>query len=177
MTTSIVLPEFNFQKMAMASDGQVFTTSKKIADYFGKTHKNVLRKIKQTISDCPDEFAELNFEPTDYIDKNGDIQPMYKLSKDGYMLLVMSFTGKAAMLIKIKFIQAFNWMTEQITRWKDLGEEAQHRHALKAAKSELKGRLGSQMMHSRKKEKKALSIEYEQILALTQPKLIFTDAE
>lgn len=81
MTTTVVLPEFNFQKMVMASDGRVFTTSKKIADYFGKTHKNVLRKIKQTISDCPDEFAELNFEPTDYIDKNGDIQPMYKYRK------------------------------------------------------------------------------------------------
>lgn len=104
MTNAVVIPEFNFQQMVMASNGQVFTTSKKIAEYFGKTHKNVLRKIKQTISDCPEEFAGLNFEPTDYIDKNGDIQPMYKLSKDGYMLLVMGFTGKAAMLIKIKFI-------------------------------------------------------------------------
>lgn len=175
MNNTVVIPEFNFQKMVMASDGQVFTTSKKIADYFGKTHKNVLRKIKQTINDCPKEFAELNFEPTDYIDKNGDIKPMYKLSKDGYMLLVMSFTGKAAMLIKIKFIQAFNWMAEQINRWKDLGEEAQHRHALKAAKSELKGRLGSQLMNGRKKEKKALQLEYEQILSLTQPKLLFVD--
>lgn len=175
MNGTIVIPEFNFQKMVMASDGQVFTTSKKIADYFGKTHKNVLRKIKQTINDCPEEFAELNFEPTDYIDKNGDIKPMYKLSKDGYMLLVMSFTGKAAMLIKIKFIQAFNWMAEQINRWKDLGEEAQHRHALKAAKSELKGRLGSQLMNGRKKEKKALQLECEQILSLTQPKLLFVD--
>lgn len=175
MTNTVVIPEFNFQQMVMASDGQVFTTSKKIAEYFGKTHKNVLRKIKQTISDCPEEFAGLNFEPTDYIDKNGDIQPMYKLSKDGYMLLVMSFTGKAAMLIKIKFIQAFNWMYEQINRWKDLGEEAQHRHALKAAKSELKGRLGSQLMNKRKKEKKALQLEYEQILSLTQPKLLFVD--
>ncbi|MTC29472.1 hypothetical protein GKR54_00005 [Providencia alcalifaciens] len=175
MNNTVVIPEFNFQKMVMASDGQVFTTSKKIADYFGKTHKNVLRKIKQTINDCPEEFAELNFEPTDYIDKNGDIKPMYKLSKDGYMLLVMSFTGKAAMLIKIKFIQAFNWMAGQINRWKDLGEEAQHRHALKAAKSELKGRLGSQLMNGRKKEKKALQLEYEQILSLTQPKLLFVD--
>ncbi|WP_275074996.1 Rha family transcriptional regulator [Providencia rettgeri] len=175
MNNTAVLPEFNFQEMVMASDGQVFTTSKKIADYFGKTHKNVLRKIKQTINDCPEEFAELNFEPADYIDKNGDIKPMYKLSKDGYMLLVMSFTGKAAMLIKIKFIQAFNWMAEQINRWKDLGEEAQHRHALKAAKSELKGRLGSQLMNGRKKEKKALQLEYEQILSLTQPKLLFVD--
>ncbi|HHR6399572.1 TPA: Rha family transcriptional regulator [Providencia alcalifaciens] len=175
MNNVVVIPEFNFQKMVMASDGQVFTTSKKIADYFGKTHKNILRKIKQTINDCPEEFAELNFEPTDYIDKNGDIKPMYKLSKDGYMLLVMSFTGKAAMLIKIKFIQAFNWMAEQISRWKDLGEEAQHRHALKAAKSELKGRLGSQLMNGRKKEKKVLQLEYEQILSLTQPKLLFVD--
>lgn len=177
MTTAVVLPEFNFQKMVMASDGKIFTTSKKIADYFGKRHDNVLRKIRQVRDECPDDFASLNFEETDFIDKNGDIQPMYRLTKDGYILVVMSFTGKMATLIKVKYIQAFNWMAEQITRWKDLGEEAQHRHALKAAKSELKGRLGSQMMHSRKKEKKALSIEYEQILALTQPKLIFTDAE
>lgn len=175
MSNVVVIPEFNFQKMVMASDGKVFTTSKKIAEYFGKRHKNVLKKIKQTISDCPSEFAGLNFEPTDYIDKNGDIQPMYKLSKDGYMLLVMSFTGKSAMIIKIKFIQAFNWMVDQINRWKGLGEEAQHRHALKSAKSELKGRLGSQLMNKRKKEKKALQLEYEQILSLTQPKLLFVD--
>ncbi|HEM6865074.1 MULTISPECIES: Rha family transcriptional regulator [Providencia] len=175
MTKTTVIPEFNFQKMVMASDGQVFTTSKKIADYFGKRHDNVLRKIRQVRDECPDNFAQLNFEEADFIDKNGDIQPMYKLSKDGYMLLVMGFTGKAAMLIKIKFIQAFNWMAEQISRWKELGEEAQHRHALKAAKSELKGRLGSQLMNGRKKEKKALQLEYEQILSLTQPKLLFLD--
>lgn len=39
MTTAVVLPGFNFQKMVPASDGQVFTTSWKIADYFGKTIK------------------------------------------------------------------------------------------------------------------------------------------
>lgn len=175
MTKTTVVPEYNFQKMVIASDGKVFTTSKKIADYFGKRHDNVLRKIRQVRGECPDDFAQLNFEEADFIDKNGDIQPMYKLSKDGYMLLVMGFTGKAAMLIKIKFIQAFNWMAEQISRWKELGEEAQHRHALKAAKSELKGRLGSQLMNGRKKEKKALQLEYEQILSLTQPMLLFLD--
>lgn len=46
MTTVVVLPGYHFQKMVPASDGQVFTTGRKIADYFGKTHKNVLRKIK-----------------------------------------------------------------------------------------------------------------------------------
>ncbi|WP_265498689.1 MULTISPECIES: Rha family transcriptional regulator [Providencia] len=175
MNNTVVIPEFNFQKMVMASDGQIFTTSKKIADYFGKRHDNVLRKIRQVRDECPDDFAHLNFEEIDFIDKNGDVQPMFKLTKDGYILVVMGFTGKMATLIKVKYIEAFNWMAEQIIRWKDLGEEAQHRHALKVAKSELKGRLGSQLMNGRKKEKKVLQLEYEQILSLTQPKLLFVD--
>lgn len=175
MTNTVVIPEFNFQKMVMSSDGQVFTTSKKIAGYFGKRHDNVLRKIRQIRDECPNDFAQLNFEEVDFIDKNGELQPMFRLTKDGYILVVMGFTGKMATLIKVRYIQAFNWMTEQINRWKNLGEEAQHRHALKAAKSELKGRLGSQLMHGRKKEKRVLQLEYDQILSLTQPKLLFVD--
>ncbi|WP_241569184.1 Rha family transcriptional regulator [Rosenbergiella collisarenosi] len=164
-----------FSEMVMAIQGQAFTTSQKIADYFGKRHDNVLRKVRQTIRDCPSEFAALNFEETDFIDKNGDAQPMFKLTKDGYMLVVMGFTGTAAMQMKVKFIQAFNWMTEQILRWQEMGEEAQHRHALKVAKSEVKARMGSKMMNARKREKKLLALEFEQILSLTQPKLLFID--
>lgn len=168
-----VLPESDFTKMVTTVQGKVFTTSQKIANYFGKNHKNVLRKIRQTISECPDDFSRLNFEPADFIDKNGEVQPMFKLSKDGYMLVVMGFTGSAAMQIKVRYIQAFNWMAEQLNRWHEVGEEAQHRHALKVAKSEVKARIGSNLMNHRKKEKKLLALEYEQILSLTQPKLLF----
>ncbi|UIM99573.1 Rha family transcriptional regulator [Yersinia ruckeri] len=168
-----VLLESDFTKMVMTIHGKVFTTSQKIADYFGKRHDNVLRKIRQVIDECPKEFAALNFEEADFIDKNGEVQPMFKLSKDGYMLVVMGFTGGAAMLIKIRYIQAFNWMAEQLSRWQEVGEEAQHRHALKVAKSEVKARIGSNLMNHRKKEKKLLALEYEQILSLTQPKLLF----
>lgn len=171
----LVEQEFDFSKMVMAVQGNVITTSQKIADYFGKSHKNVLRKIRQTIEECPEDFARLNFEPADFIDKNGESQPMYKLTKDGYMLVVMGFTGSAAMLIKVRYIQAFNWMVEQLTRWQEVGEEAQHRHALKVAKSEVKARIGSKMMNARKREKKLLALEFEQILSLTQPKLIFIE--
>lgn len=89
-----------------------------MAEFFGKSHKNVLRKIRQTISECPDDFARLNFEPTDFIDKNGDVQPMFNMTKDGYMLVVMGFTGKTAMQIKVTYIQAFNWMAELIMQGK-----------------------------------------------------------
>lgn len=100
---------------------------------------------------------------------------MFKLTKDGYMLVVMGFTGAAATLIKVRYIQAFNWMAEQLQRWSEMGEEAQHRHAIKVAKSEVKARIGSQMMNNRKREKKLLALEFEQILSLTQPKLLFID--
>ncbi|HHC4076447.1 Rha family transcriptional regulator [Klebsiella pneumoniae] len=36
------------------------------------------------------------------------------------MLVVMGFTGAAAMLIKVKYIQAFNWMADQLTRWHEM---------------------------------------------------------
>lgn len=175
MKQELVIQEFDFSKMVMAIQGQAFTTSQKIASYFGKRHDNVLRKIRQVRDECPDEFAQLNFEEADFIDKNGETQPMFKLTKDGYMLVVMGFTGSAATLIKVRYIQAFNWMADQICRWNDMGEQAQHRHALKVAKSEVKARIGSKMMNARKREKKLLAIEFEQILSLTQPKLIFNE--
>ncbi|NUW60876.1 Rha family transcriptional regulator [Cronobacter muytjensii] len=175
MSEAVVVHEFDFSKMVMAIQGKAFTTSQKIADYFGKRHDNVLRKIRQVRDECPPEFATLNFEETDFIDKNGDAQPMFKLTKDGYMLVVMGFTGAAATLIKVRYIQAFNWMANQLARWQEMGEQAQHRHALKVAKSEVKARIGSKMMNARKREKKLLALEFDQILSLTQPKLIFTD--
>lgn len=175
MAEALVVHEFDFSKMVMAIQGKAFTTSQKIADYFGKRHDNVLRKIRQVKDECPAEFAALNFEEADFIDKNGEAQPMFNLTKDGYMLVVMGFTGSAAMLIKVRYIQAFNWMADQLTRWSDMGEEAQHRHELKVAKSEVKARVGSKLMNARKREKKLLALEFEQILSLTQPKLLFIE--
>ncbi|ECF9074703.1 Rha family transcriptional regulator, partial [Salmonella enterica] len=99
MNELINTPEFDFREMVTITGSRVLTTSLKVANFFGKSHKNVLRKIRQTITECPDDFARLNFEPTDFIDKNGDIQPMFNMTKDGYMLVVMGFTGAAATLI------------------------------------------------------------------------------
>jgi len=171
----LMVRDVGFSEMVMAIHGKALTTSLKIAEYFGMRHANVLRKIRQVRDECPTEFGQLNFESADFIDKNGEQQPMFRLTKDGYILVVMGFTGSAAMQIKIKYIQAFNWMTEQLTRWNEMGEEAQHRHALKVAKSEVKARLGSKMMNTRKREKRILALEFEQILSLTQPKLLFTE--
>ncbi|QHM71294.1 Rha family transcriptional regulator [Mixta intestinalis] len=165
-----VLPAFDFRQMVMPSDRGIITTSVKVAEYFGKRHKNILRAIRSL--ECSHEFARLNFEPTDFIDKNGDVQPMFNITRDGCMFLIMGFTGHAAAAIKESYIAAFNWMAEQLNRRNAMGEELQHRYAIKETRSKLKGTIGSRLMNERKKEKRVLAIEHEQIMAITQPQLI-----
>ena len=95
-----------------AFNGQVTTTSLKIAEVFGKDHKNVIRDIEKL--QVIDGFGKLNFEPTEYEWKNnlGKIvkSPMYVVTKDGFTLLAMGFTGAKAMQFKIAYIEAFNRM-------------------------------------------------------------------
>ena len=107
--------KFDFNEMVTLQGNQVMTTSLKVAEYFGKRHKDVLKKIRNTINDCDNpEYTQRNFAPFDFIDKNGDTQPAFNLTRNGFILLVMGFTGKSSLQIKIKYMQAFDWMAEQL---------------------------------------------------------------
>lgn len=85
-------------------------SSLEIAEYFGKDHYNVLQSIRNLIDELPEKFAYLNFERGEYFDPTGRSLPMYYLAKDGVSLLVMGFTGSAALGRKLKYIEAFNLM-------------------------------------------------------------------
>ena len=87
-------------------DGIPTTSSLDVAEHFGKQHKNVLRDIQAL--DCPAEFSRLNFEPRDFIDSRGKVQPMVSMTRDGFTILAMGFTGHKAMAWKCAYIQAFN---------------------------------------------------------------------
>lgn len=92
------------------------TTSLRVAEVFGKQHKNVLRDIQNL--DCSDDFRKLNFEPSHIIKQlpnNGSKKlPMYYITRDGFMFLVMGFTGKTAAKWKEAYIKAFNEMEAKI---------------------------------------------------------------
>lgn len=88
--------------------GEVFATSRIVADFFDKQHKNVLQAIE--CLDCSDEFNELNFQPVEYLDMKGEVRPMYELTRDGFMFLAMGFTGPRAAAVKEAFIAQFNQM-------------------------------------------------------------------
>lgn len=87
--------------------GRPVTTSRMIAKTFDKQHKNVLRDIEGLL--CDDEFSRLNFEPRKYKSR-GKMYPEYILTKDGFVLLIMGYTGDKAMNFKKAYIQRFNEM-------------------------------------------------------------------
>ena len=93
-------------------NGKVLTTSLKVAETFGKEHKNVLKDIRELKSS--EEFNQLNFELVDYTDSKGEKRPMYVMTRDGFTILVMGYTGKKAMGFKEKYIAAFNEMEKII---------------------------------------------------------------
>lgn len=89
------------------------TDSRKVAYYFGKQHKNILKRLENL--NCSAEFNRLNFKPVKYTDSKGEKRPMYLMTQDGFTLLVMGFTGKKAMQFKEAYINEFNQMKNWIT--------------------------------------------------------------
>ena len=84
------------------------TTTRVIAEKFGKLHKDVLRAIRNL--DCSAEFNERNFAPVEYMDGKGEPRTEYSVTRDGFTFLAMGFTGKEAASWNEKFIAAFNAM-------------------------------------------------------------------
>ena len=154
-----------FKKLVSAQEGEVFTTSRQIAELFEKEHRNVLRAIR--LLECDEEFSALNYELTDFIDKNGDSRPEYLISKDGMVFLVMGFTGKQAAQFKLLYIRAFNWMAKQIriahelTNW-------QHDFTRREAVSVANGTVHGQGLARLRIEKHALIQEQAAISAKPQ---------
>lgn len=101
-------------KLVFQVNGKLKTDSLIVTKFFEKEHKNVMRSIRNL--ECSSEFRALNFELADYIDKNGDKQPKYEMSRDGFMFLAMGFTGAKAAQWKEAFIKAFNMMEEELLK-------------------------------------------------------------
>lgn len=105
--------------MITERDGIPVTTSRAVAEQFGKQHKNVIRDIETLISQLKIElatadFAQLNFIQIDQPDAQGKPRPAYLLTRDGFTLLAMGFTGAKAVQFKVAYINAFNRMERLI---------------------------------------------------------------
>lgn len=149
--------------VARTENNSMYTTSKDIAEKFGKRHDHVLRDIKKLATQ--NGGAKNLFHSTTY-ENRGKHYPMYYITRDGFSLLVMGFTGPDALEWKMKYIDAFNRMAEVI------------RNELNALKKQ------SQMPQRGTREFLSLALldaqqiieEQEKKLADAQPAIVFHQA-
>jgi len=87
---------------------EMMTTSLIVAKRFDREHKDILRAIKNM--ECSEERKKVCFHYTDYLDERGRKQPIYNITRDGCMVLIMGLTGPKAMAWKFDFLDAFNEM-------------------------------------------------------------------
>lgn len=83
-------------------------TSLDVAETFGKLHQHVLRDIREL--GCSEEFRLSNFGQSSYENAQGHKQPMFVITRDGFTLLAMGYTGELAMKFKEAYIKQFNAM-------------------------------------------------------------------
>lgn len=93
-------------------NGTVYASSRDVAAFFGKQHKHVLDSIKALLAEAPS--TEPNFRLSEYRDSTGRTLPAYEMTRDGFTLLAMGFTGKTALAFKVRYIEEFNRMEQEL---------------------------------------------------------------
>lgn len=103
-------------------DGLPVVSSINIAEHFEKEHRGVLRDIRAVSDEIPEDLRAHNFVLSSYEGKTPTggtrTYPMYLLTRDGFTLVAMGFTGKKALAWKVKYIQAFNEMERALLEGK-----------------------------------------------------------
>lgn len=115
-------------------NGEPVVSSREVAKNFGKEHKDTLESIRQILvaeNSATKFFHESSFE------YRGRQFPEYFMNRDGFTLLAMGFTGKAALEWKLKYIAAFNAMEKQLAQRPQLSRSELMAQALIAAHDEL----------------------------------------
>lgn len=111
----ILHPEFQLYERK----DKAFCSSLQVAQEFGKEHKNVLADIRNL--DCSDGFRELNFQqirrPLDLGHGRTRQDPMYLMTRDGFMFLCFGYRGNKAAAIKEAYIARFNQYEDFIRKF------------------------------------------------------------
>lgn len=134
-------------------EGQLLVSSREVASNFKKNHQHVLRDL-DLIEEGVQNWTDLFYETTYIHEQNKQEYREILMTRDGFTLLAMGFTGQKALQWKIKYIEAFNKM-EQALKEKDKPLE-----------------INSKLMYQLAQTLE----EKEKQIALMQPKALFADA-
>ena len=98
-------------------EGQIVANSRDVAGFFGKRHDNVLADIRELTAALSPENSGVSFIATTFRQKTGfgfRDMPAFDMTRDGFTLLAMGFTGAKALQFKLRYIEAFNAMEAQL---------------------------------------------------------------
>jgi Rha family phage regulatory protein len=109
MTTALTIAT----PIVTLKDGQAFANSRDVADFFGKQHVHVLRDIDALVSAAPDASSNFGLCPYQSV-VGGRMYRAFDMTKDGFTLLAMGFTGAKALEFKLKYIAAFNELERKL---------------------------------------------------------------
>lgn len=112
---TIAVQDFNSFVFTQGED--IKTTSLIIAEKFSKSHTHVIRDIEKIMTQVSDIFNKTNFGLIEEDVKVGfgtRKDKAYELTKDGFIMVVMSYTGAKAFAIKESYINAFNFMLAKL---------------------------------------------------------------
>lgn len=102
--------------LVVMKNQQAVTSSLQVAETFGKRPDHVLRDIENLIKKDVSKIGEM-FQESETTDSYGRPRKVYLMNRDGFTLLVVGFTGKKALNFKVKYIEAFNAMENQIRNY------------------------------------------------------------
>lgn len=125
--------EQNKAALVKVENNQIVTDSRSVAEHFGKEHKHVLEAIDNLVAQ---NSATKNMFLRQTREYRGRDFRYYLMNRDGFSLLVMGFTGKAALNWKLKYIEAFNMMEKEITNKSALAIPKDYPSALRALADE-----------------------------------------
>lgn len=165
----------DLSEFVILSGTTLTTDSRRVAKHFRKLHKNVLRAYDEL--DCDEEFNRLNFEPVEELDAKGESRRTIRMTKDGFVFLVMGFQGKEAAKVKIAYIRAFNRMSDQLQSLSMSLWEQRLDLEKRDATSFAWAQFGSRCMLQRKQEKPRLCNERHVLDDRMQPPLFVVARE
>ena len=112
-------------------NSQAVTSSRTVAEIFGKYHKDVLEQIQGILTSAENSAGIDSWFSEDLApDSQGKLRKVYYMNRDGFVLLAMGFTGKKALHFKIAYIKAFDAMEEELNHRAERLEFDQNRFIL-----------------------------------------------
>lgn len=111
----------HMSNLVFIENDRVVTDSLTVAEVFGKRHDSVLRDIDVQIAKLKEveeeKFTLHNFVEGRYVHpKNKQQHRKFLLTEDAFALVVMAYVTPEAMRFKVRFINEFNRMKEELSR-------------------------------------------------------------